>query len=154
MLKAKWESLNEREQRLVGIGGTALLVAIFYWGLWQPLGDSMARSQKLLQKQQATNNWAKEAVVKLKSSSGTSQNGASLSQIINSTARRFNVQIGRMNPKGDQLNLLVEEIVFNDLLKWIAHLEQSQGVKIINLDVSELEQPGKVRVSRLLLEKS
>lgn len=154
MLRAKWESLNEREQKLVGIGGVALAVAVFYWGLWQPLGNAMEKNQKLLVKQQSTNVWAQDAIKQIKSASGAANSGGgSLSQIVNTSSRRFNVQIGRMNPKGEQLNLMIDEMVFNDLLKWLAYLEQNQGIKVMNLDVSELEEPGKVRVSRLVVEK-
>lgn len=154
-MKAWWESLQEREQKLVGIGGTALLVAVFYWGLWSPLGESMEKNQKLLTKQLSTNVWAKDALAQVKGASGADNTGGgSLQQIVNRTSRQYNIQIGRMNPKDELLNLLVEEIVFNDLLKWLAFLEQNHGIKVMKLDVTELDVPGKVRVSRLEIGKS
>lgn len=154
-MKAWWESISEREQKLVSIGGGALLLAIFYWGLWQPVSNAKIDNEKKLLDQQSTNVWAKGAIARLKSAANNNARGnGSLQQIVNNSSRQYNIQIGRMNPKGEQLNLLIDETVFNDLLRWVNHLEQNQGLKVMNMDIQQLEEPGKVRVSRLLIEKS
>jgi general secretion pathway protein M len=155
MLKTWWESLNDREHELAIWGGSIFTIGLFYWIVWSPLSDAVVDNKRLLDKQQKLNSWAADAIVQIKGSSGNTNVGAgSLSQIVNQTSRQFNVQIGRMNPKDKTLQLLIDEIVFNDLLRWLAHLEQKQGIKIHNVDVSETEVPGIVRVPRLVIEKT
>lgn len=155
MLKPWWESLSEREHKQAIAAGCVLLVGLFYWLVWSPLANAVSSNEVMLEKQTSLNSWAKDAIVQIKAAGGSAnRNSASLSQIINQTSRRYNVSIGRMNPKGEQLNLVIEEIVFNDLLNWLAHLEQKQGVKIHNIDISNTDVAGLVRVSKLTIEKN
>jgi general secretion pathway protein M len=156
MLKTWWESLSDQEHKLVIVGGSIFSVGLFYWILWSPLANAVNDNRAALDKQLKLNGWAKEAIVTIKSASGNRAGGSggSLSQIVNQSSRQFNFQIGRMTPKDKQLTLLIDEVVFNDLLNWLSHLEKKQGVKINNLDLTEIEVPGKVRVSRLVIEKS
>jgi general secretion pathway protein M len=155
MIKNWWETLNEREHKLVTWGGSVFAVGLFYWVIWSPLGNAVVEQQTALAKQQKLNSWAQDAIVQIKAAGGKSNvGGGSLSQIVNQTSRQFNVKIDRMNPKDQQLNLLIDEISFNTLLNWLAHLEQKQGIKINNVDVSETDVPGMVRVPRLIIEKS
>lgn len=155
MLKTWWESLSDQEHKLVTIAGCFLSVGIFYGLIWLPLSNAVDGNQGDLDKQLKLNSWARDAIVQIKAAGGkNNRSGGSLSQIVNQTSRQFNVKIDRMNPKGEQLNLLIDEIVFNDLLKWVGHLEQKQGITIHNLDISETEVPGVVRVPRLVIGKS
>ena len=35
-LKQKYHSLNEREQKLVGVAGIAIVIGLFYFLIWSP----------------------------------------------------------------------------------------------------------------------
>jgi general secretion pathway protein M len=155
MMKQWWESLSEREQKQVSIIGVVLIIALFYWAAWLPLANSVAKKQAKLDRQIEDNAWAKDAIVQIKANSGrNNRNRGTLSQIVNNTSRNYNIVIARMNPKDDTLNLVIEEIVFSTLMQWLGFLEHKQGLKIHNIDISQGDEPGKVRVSRLVLGKA
>ncbi|MFT5162875.1 MAG: general secretion pathway protein M [Alteromonadaceae bacterium] len=154
MLKNWWESLNEREHKLVMGGGSVVAVGIFFFAIWQPLANTVTDNQASLIKQQNLNVWATDTIAKIKATSASKvSSGGSLSQVVNQSSRRFNIQVTRMNPKDDELQLWLDNIVFNDLLKWLAHLEASEGISIVGIDVNEGTEPGIVNVRRLVITK-
>jgi general secretion pathway protein M len=155
MVKSWWESLNEREHTLVMGGGSAVLVVLFFLLVWLPLASSVDDTRALVAKQQTLNSWATGAIKQIKAASGSQivGSGGSLSQTVNQSSRHFNINITRMNPKDNELQLWLDDVVFNDLMKWLAHLEQSQGLLIHGIDVNESSEPGIVNVRRLIIEK-
>ena len=51
-MKAWWQQLNRREQRLVASMGIVFLVFIFYSAIWQPINDGLIEAKSKLAKQQ------------------------------------------------------------------------------------------------------
>ncbi|MFT4924727.1 MAG: general secretion pathway protein M [Phenylobacterium sp.] len=155
MLKTWWESLNEREHKLVMGAGSVFTVGLFFLAVWQPLANAVVDNRASLTKQQQLNSWATDSIAQIKGASGKANagGGGSLTQIVNQSSRQFKIKIARMNPKGEELQLWIDDVVFNDLLKWLGHLEQKQGVSILNVDVNEGSDPGVVNVRRLIITK-
>lgn len=155
MLKTWWESLNEREHQLVTSAGSVLAVGLFYLLVWLPLSNAVVDTRVSLSKQQSLNQWASGAITQIKAAGGSAATGSggSLTQIVNQSSRRFNIGITRMNPKDDELQLWLDDVVFNDLMKWLAHLEFQQGIGIEGIDVNEGNEPGIVNVRRLIIRK-
>jgi general secretion pathway protein M len=87
-----------------------------------------------------------------RSVSKTSFNG-SLTQLVNRTTRSSGIPVARMQPQGDELQVWIDQVAFNDLMAWLEQLEQ-QGVMIIQSDVSEVDLAGFVKVQRLQLGKA
>jgi len=52
----------------------------------------------------------------------------------------------------DSLQVWIDEVAFNDLMRWLANLEQ-RGVMILQSDFSETNEDGMVQVRRLQLGK-
>jgi general secretion pathway protein M len=46
-------ALSEREQKMVSVAGIVSVIMIFYFALWAPLNNTLARQQKLLESQTA-----------------------------------------------------------------------------------------------------
>lgn len=154
MIKTWWESLNEREHKMVIVSGCVLAVGLFYMAIWQPLANAVNDNTASLAKQKTLNSWGADAITQIKAAGGKATgSGGSLSQIVNQSSRSHNIKIARMNPKGDELQLWIDDVVFNDLLKWLAQLEQKQGINVLNIDVNEGSDPGLVNVRRLVITK-
>ena len=88
--------------------------------------------------------------------SGGSRNAAlsgSLAQAVNLTANSLSVTISRMQPQGDELIVWVDEAPFDSVLSWLQAME-NRGVRIIDADFAEANQPGQVKVRRLQVGKS
>ncbi len=150
-----YQALEAREQQLVSIGGVFLIIFIFYGAVWSPLNGSIDSKQQALDKQLQQNSWATQAIADIKSSSSVRRvsGGGSLTQIVNNSSRRFNIQIARMQPKGDQLQIWIDSVSFNELMNWLGHLETAQKLQLKGMDISQTEDAGIVRVRNLQLEK-
>ena len=59
-----------------------------------------------------------------------------------------------MQPQGDDLQVWIDEISFNQLLTWLEQLASREGLRVKNIDLSLADQQGVVRVRRLQLGKS
>lgn len=145
--------LEPREQKLVSIGGVVGIVLVFIMGIWQPLNAKLELTESKLRNQQELNIWAKDAIQRIKNSGkAMGRSGGSLTQIVNQTSRRFNIEIARLQPKDTAVVVWIELINFNDLLRWIDHLERNNQVTVSAFDVTDAEEAGFVKVRKLQFE--
>lgn len=154
-MKAWWQQLNLREQRLVMAMASFIGIFIFYSLIWQPLNDNVVKAEQKLQRQQALLVWVNENTARyLQSakSSGSRSNG-SLSSIINRTAKSNQIAITRMQPQADDLQVWIDEVSFSQLLQWLEQLAANDGLHVKGIDLTRGEQTGTVRVRRLQLGK-
>jgi general secretion pathway protein M len=155
-MKAWWQQLNIREQRLVTVMSVLISIFILYGLIWQPINENIAKKTLKLERQQALLTWVEENTQRYQQAkrNGGSSSGASLSSIVNRTSRANNITITRMQPQGDDLQVWIDEIAFSQLLTWLEQLASRNGLQVKNIDLSSAEQPGVVRVRRLQLGKS
>ena len=154
-MKNWWQQLNIREQKLVGSMSVVIAIFMFYSVIWQPLNNNLLKTQKKLDRQQALLIWVDENTaryIKTNKADKTSSNG-SLTSIVNRTANRNQISIARMQPQSRNLQVWIDEVVFTDLLQWLALLSNQEGLQVKNIDISNTETPGVVRVRRLVLGK-
>jgi general secretion pathway protein M len=155
-LKTWFTSLSEREQKLVSIASLVAIVGIFYFAVWSPMSTAVEQQRVAVENDRELLSWVQEqagrASILRQSSNRTSFSG-SLTQVVNQTTRSANIPIARMQPQGDELLVSVDEVVFNDFLRWLDVLE-NRGVLILQSDISEIDEKGKVQVRRLQLGKS
>ena len=45
-LQGWWRGISPREQRLVAVGGCALLIGLCYWVIWQPVANRIDERQQ------------------------------------------------------------------------------------------------------------
>jgi len=148
-------ALSEREQKMVSLAGTVSVVAIFYFALWAPLNNVLVQQQVLLENQTTFASWVDEQAIRAEklrqSASGASYTG-SLTQLVNQTTRTSQIQVARMQPVGDNLQISIDEVLFSDLVTWLDVMER-RGVIAIQSDITETNTPGYVQVRRLQLGK-
>lgn len=155
-MKAWWQQLNSREQRLVMVMSVLISIFVLYGLIWQPLNENIADKKLKIERQQALLTWVTESTQRYQQAkrNGGSSSGASLSSIVNRTSRANNITITRMQPQGDDLQVWIDEISFNQLLTWLEKLASRDGLQVKNIDLSLADQQGVVRVRRLQLGKS
>lgn len=149
-------ALSEREQKLVSLAGVALIVAIFYFALWSPLNNALAQQKILLKNEQSFAAWADDQAnraTKLRQSSTGISFSGSITQLVNQTTRSNQIQVARMQPIGDNLQISIDEVLFTDLISWLEVIERS-GIMVIQSDITETGNAGYVQVRRLQLGKS
>ncbi len=157
-MKQWWYGLNSREHKLLIAAMVMVFAGILYWGLWQPLDRRLHQARTSAQAQQSTLAWLRQQadrVVALRARGyGMSEkNEQPLTQIVTSTSGRFGIQPSRMQQQGDRVQLWVDSVRFDHLLRWLEQLRQDHGVTIAVIELSAEEAPGLVKVRRLELSK-
>lgn len=155
-LKKWFSSISEREQKLVIAASIIAVIGLFYFLVWSPLHNAVDSQRAALISEKQTLVWAKEQASRaqvLRQSSSRAAFSGSLTQLINQTTRSANIPVSRMQPQGEELQVWIDSVPFNNLVAWLETLEK-RGVKIIQSDLSEVDQQGFVQVRRLQLGKA
>jgi len=148
-----WYGLAVREQKLLLLALPLVLMGFMYWGVWQPLHQAKQFDQQALQQlEQQRLALLQAQPLLLQAAAGPSRTGGSLAQIVSNSARSFNIQVSRMQPQNEQLQLVLEDIAFEQLLPWLHQLHYQNGVRLVNLDVAVTDRPGIVSVRRMVIE--
>jgi general secretion pathway protein M len=143
-----WQSLQKREQQLVLIAGVTLIIAAFYWLLWAPLHQAYQSQQQQLQQV----NLLLQQISAFPQVSAETKMQGSLTDVISSSARSHNIQVSRMQPQNEQMQVMLNDLSFDQLLKWLHELQYQHKISIVQLDLAQADAPGMVRVRRLLVE--
>ncbi|WP_017444455.1 type II secretion system protein GspM [Gayadomonas joobiniege] len=154
-MKNWFESLAPRERQLVLGASIVLVIGLFMQLVWGPLNEAEQNARQKVNNQQQLLTWMNEKTAEyqqMKRQDRKAVNG-SLSQIVSSAARSSGISLSRMQPQGDSLNVQLDEIEFNKLVRWMADLTQNKGLTIEAIDVHAAEQSGVVRVRRLQVKK-
>lgn len=155
-VKTWWQGLQLREQRLVIALSIAVLVIALYSIVWQPLSDSVESKTKRLESRQALLTWVNDNTARykqLQSATGQKPSTGSLSSIINRTANAQQLTITRMQPQGEELQVWLDSAPFTQLLFWLEHLANVEGLQVDAIDLAKGDTSGEVRVRRLQLSK-
>ena len=155
-MKEWYTALSEREQKLVSAAAIVAILLIFYFAVWSPISSATAEQKIAVESDKKLLSWVQEqsnrANILRQSSNSTSFSG-SLTQVVNQTTRGTDIDIARMQPQGEELMVSIDQVIFNEFIKWLSVLE-NRGVVIIQSDVSEDDSLGYVQVRRLQLGKS
>ncbi|WP_423188109.1 type II secretion system protein GspM [Alishewanella sp. d11] len=148
-----WYGLATREQRLLLLATPLLLLGAFYWGIWQPLHYAAERNSITLQQlERQLVAFQQVRPLLQQSASGPARTGGTLAQIVSTSARSFNISVSRMQPQNDQLQLVLDDLAFEQLMPWLQQLHYQNGVQLVSLDVAATDNPGIVRVRRMVIE--
>lgn len=74
-----------------------------------------------------------------------------MNQVVNETTRQFNIELIRMQPRSEAVQVWVQPLPFNTLINWLAFLRDEHGIDAQFLDVSKADRTGVVEVNRLQL---
>lgn len=150
-----WESISEREQRLVGGAIFFTFVAVIYWGIWQPLSVQLETSENQLQRAQEVLSTTQErATVLLRAGAGGGKEIAqkqNLTQVVNITAQQNGIVFSRIVNRNEQVEVLINNVEFNRFINWLAILSEQYSVSVINTDISKTDAQGYIKVNRLFL---
>ncbi len=152
LAKNWWSSITQREQRLVICGGILLLLGVLYWGIWQPVAQQAQQAELNAASEKQLLSWVKDqadTISQLRAQGGKSFSNQPLNQVISSSARRFDVELIRVQPRGDMMQVWVQPMPFNRLVDWIVYLRTEQGVNAMFVDLDKGDKEGMVDVKRL-----
>lgn len=153
-----WQKREPRERQLLSVMAVLLLVAIFWYGIWQPLNDATARAETQLAAQQETLRFVIENTRQIEQlrtnrpqqAQAQAVSSEQLSSFVSRTSGQFNLEVTRLQPQNDALQVVYNEADFDALLSFLALLNERQ-IQIEAIDIAEAGEPGVVRVRRLQL---
>lgn len=150
-----WRKREPREQQLLAVMLVLSLIFIFWYGIWQPLQQATERAENRLAAQQETLRFVIEStqqVEQLRSRApqqrATPVSATQLSGFISRTSAAHNLEVSRLQPQNEALQVVFNEADFDNLLAFLAELDERQ-VRIEAIDIAEAGEPGLVRVRRL-----
>ncbi|WP_117235627.1 type II secretion system protein M [Vibrio maerlii] len=148
-----WQSISQREQRLVIAAAVVTAFVAVYWGLIQPLNTRAAQAEARLVSERQLLSWvqgkADSIVAQRGSGSTVATSNQPLNQVISRTASQYRVELIRVQPRGEMLQVWVQPLSFDQLINWLTFLQEKQGISVAFLDIEETDKPGVIEVNRL-----
>jgi len=154
-IKEWWDNISEREQQLTFISLVVVFIAVIYFLIWQPIATNLAASQQKLQSSEQTLQWVESNANKLVAAgignNKTTARKQNLSQLISSTAKSNKIVISRIQNRNDSVDIWINQVEFNQFLKWITALQNQYQVQVNSVDLNQDKTQGMVKVNRLSL---
>ncbi|MGR5112050.1 type II secretion system protein M [Vibrio jasicida] len=154
--QAWWNSISQREQRLVMGGGVIAIIGMIYWGLLQPMNQRAELAQTRIQSEKQLLNWVQDKadeITALRKSGGVSFSNQPLNQLVSSSARRYKVELIRVQPRNESVQVWIKPLAFNQMVDWLRYLKEQQGIEVEFLDIDRTDQAGMIDVNRLQFKR-
>ncbi|HHT0276952.1 TPA: type II secretion system protein GspM [Klebsiella oxytoca] len=155
-LMTLWQQRTRRERHLLLGMGVMLIIGLVYYALWQPWQSRETQWRQTLTQEQASLQWMRQQTPLLQQLRQQKSPAAPQepSTVIMREAARHGIAIVRLQPQGARLGLSVQPADFQALMAWLDALGQA-GMTTVTLTVAAVaQQPGRVTVTTLVLERS
>jgi len=152
-----WQTLVSREKMVVAALAIIVILLAFQMMILKPLYQGRDNAQNSVDKQAELLQWMQQrgALAKQlkRSASPSSQaNSQSISQRINSSAKRAKLEINRFQTVGDNsVQVWLDNAEFSKLLLWLETMQKRQGIQIESIAIGETSKSGLVSVRTTLI---
>lgn len=154
-------SLNRREKAMVVATAAVVLGLVSYFAIIHPLATQLQYNKGRIPAQRELLTWMEQSSRQVQKIRALRQNTAKYSgkesapDFISKTAagRGFGDSIKRVEPTSDQgIKVLIEEVIFDDIISWIALLQEHYGLTVADISIERAKDPGFVNVQILFKE--
>ncbi len=150
--RARYESLQPREQLMVGFAAGAIALAFVYAAIWQPFAHARSRHAQELQDARAVATTLAVAESEVLSgarpgSSAIVGSEVSLLSAVDQAAKSgaLTKPPSRLQPDGEkQARVWIEDVQFDALMRWMFELQNNYGLRIDVADIERQPTPGLV----------
>jgi general secretion pathway protein M len=150
--------LSQRERMLVLAAGGLVAIALLYFALVLPLQTMTGRREARVEQKSADLAWMRQvapAVASAAAAGGAEDvpTGESLVVLVDRTAREagLGAALRDQSPNGEAgLRLRLESAAFDQLIEWLARLQERHGVAIEAANFDATGAPGLVNASLTL----
>ena len=145
------DSLSERDQRTVKIGGAIAALLLVYTII--QLDSSVTSAHKRLLKKQADLTWMQDNGPELAAevAQRPAPTGESLLVVVDRSARESGLSVTGSDPAGPgALNIRLQKVPFDSLIAWIGRIGQTNGIRVDNASIETAGGPGLVNASFVL----
>jgi general secretion pathway protein M len=153
-MKLSYDTMSEREQRLVKIGGIAA-VLILIFGVLIPLDSSVTKARARVTQKQADLAWMRNVapVIATIAPMHTGGNGESLIVIVDRSARESGLEkaLAGSEPSGPgSIQVRMEKASFDAIIGWLSRLSQQNGIGVDGASIDTAGAPGVVNAAIML----
>lgn len=160
-MKEWFMGLAPRERLMVSVAAGAVALVLVYLLAWMPLAARTAHLEQGVAEQQALKQWMQRAAAEARQLRGSAvaasgNQGHSLLAVVDETAKQAKLgpAVKRIQPEGqDLVRVSLEQAPFDDVVTWLAGLQQSQGVRVVDATVDRQATTGQVN-ARITLKKA
>lgn len=148
--RARFLALSQRERLIVLVGGSLLLITLFYIGLIEPVIKAHRNRVEALASSRAVATQLEAAAAVVSSSqAGAITQGAGVSLLAAVDQSTRSSALGkapeRLQPEGEnEVKIWFEDVSFDNLSRWLAELHTAYGIKVQTMDVEIQDKPGAV----------
>jgi general secretion pathway protein M len=151
-------TLAPRERLMVLAGAVVVAIGILYFGIWSPLSRAHIQRAAALDSARnvATRLETAAALVQRSSHGGAANRSVSLLSAIDQSSKSpvLGKAPSHIQPEGDKnVNVWVEDVPFDNLVRWLADLELRFGIVVQTADIERQSGVGLVN-ARLTLTRS
>ncbi|CAA2977293.1 type II secretion system M [Olea europaea subsp. europaea] len=156
-MKFNYDTLSEREQKMVKFGAIAL-AAILLFGVLMPLDSSVAKARTRINKKQQDLVWMKSVAPFLAAQAGSAHqnNGESLIVIVDRSARESGLgkSLAGTDPSGaGGIQVRLEKAPFDAIIGWLSRLSQQNGIGVEGATIDGAGAPGVVNAAIVLKQQ-
>jgi type II secretory pathway component PulM len=155
MKKFSFDTMNERERRMVLLGGIAAVLLVIF-GVLLPLESSVTKAQERVGKKQADLQWMQSVGPELAAAGPTVARPStqeSLLVVVDRAARESGLgnALTSSEPQGPGLlRVRLEKASFDLMIGWLARLADQTGISVDTANVDSAGAPGVVTASLVL----
>ena len=162
MIRAWWDGLQERERRMLAIGGVVVAAMLGWALLWYPLSHARSDLASRVARQRDDLAWMRQALGETRAlraqgaHARADRQGKSLLALADVTARGAGLTgaLKRVEPAGgDSVRVNLEIANFDTLMNWLDGLARDYGVQVTDFSADKIEGLGLVN-ARVTLEDS
>lgn len=157
-IKAWYSGLNERERSMVTILGIMMVILILFIAVVMPLRSYLSNLNQSVAtaKEDLPIIASKVQALQARSGNGQPTTARSLNQLITTSSKRYGLKFSRIEERkrNEEIQVRLDDVEFDQLLRWATQLEQQQGLVIDTLRVSDTDTIGMVDASIKFIKPS
>jgi len=143
-----WSGRSPREQALLAGLAAVSLVALYLVLIYAPLQTVRAEAVRDIRTYQALKAQLRVAGPTL--TAGALAARGPTSAVITASAGEFGLNIRRLDPDGERIRVVLEDVPFDGLVRWLDRLERDRGLRVVDLRVERRPAPGTVNAQATL----
>lgn len=155
-IKAWFESLDDKDQKITIVAGIAISIFMLYFILIEPINESAGKLTREVAAKQKTVDWMKKQIpiiLSNKDGGTTARSSLPLSNLVNNTTRKYSLPVSRRDSKSpNEMQIWFDNVSFDSFLSWTAEIKSKYGVTITSVNVRSRDQDGITSINVKLLK--
>jgi general secretion pathway protein M len=150
-LQAWYSGLQEREQRMVAIGGIAMAFLILVVGILMPLHSAVSTAVSRNETKRDDLEWMQEnaSVIRAAGNQLPATTGEAPVVLVDRVGREAGLAsaLRGTQPSGTGVRVQLEAAPFDTMITWLATLDEHYGLSIESITVDRAVRPGAVNAN-------